>query len=71
MTPIAPSQQTMTPRHACHQHYPAWICAACGTRLGRMPAGHISTWHRGTCGWCGEVRDVTEPRDYGWPEMTK
>lgn len=44
------------------------ICRDCGSRHGRMPAGHISTWHRGTCGWCGEVRDVTEPRDYGYPE---
>lgn len=52
---------------ATDQHYPAWICADCGKRLGRMPEGHISTWHRDTCGWCGEVRDVTEPRDYGWP----
>jgi hypothetical protein len=48
--------------------YPAWICADCGSRLGRLPADHISTWHRGTCGWCGEDRDVTEPRDYGYPK---
>ena len=49
--------------------YPAWICADCGERHGRMSAGHISTWHRGTCGWCGEENDVTEPRDYGYPKM--
>ena len=53
---------------ATDQHYPAWICRDCGERHGRMPTGHISTWHRGTCGWCGEDRDVTEPRDYGYQE---
>ena len=58
----------MIPRHATDTNYPAWICRDCGERHGRMPAGHISTWHRGTCGWCGAVKDVTEPRDYGYPE---
>jgi len=49
--------------------YPAWICSDCGRKHGRMPDGHLATYHAGdTCGWCG--RDdvpVTEPRDWRWP----
>jgi len=48
--------------------YPAWICANCGDKYGKMPQGHIATWHEDTCGWCGEVKSVTEPRDYGYPD---
>ena len=49
--------------------YPAWICNLCGPRFGRMPAGHISTWHFDTCGWCGgSGQPCTEPRDYGYPK---
>jgi len=47
--------------------YPAWICADCGERWGRRPAGnpHGATWHMGTCDICDEAKAVTEPRDYG------
>lgn len=48
--------------------YPHGICCACGERYGREREGHISTWNLGTCGWCGEARYVTEPRDYGYPK---
>lgn len=52
--------------------YPAWICRPCGEAHGRgMPAGHASTWHEDTCGICGKVTAVSEPRDFGhlrkWP----
>ena len=46
--------------------YPAWICSDCGKRLGRRQPRQ-ATWHDDTCGWCGEVRACTEPRDYGYP----
>ena len=44
--------------------YPAWVCAECGERYGRRPCG-IATWHEDVCGVCGQVRAVTEPRDFG------
>jgi hypothetical protein len=52
--------------------YPDWICHDCGRKHGRgMPAGHIATWHAGTCDICRQSASVTEPRDYGhlraWP----
>ena len=43
---------------------PDWICADCGNKYGSYPEGHLSTWHNGTCGICGEDKPVTEPRDY-------
>ena len=50
--------------------YPSWVCAVCGEKYGRHPAG-VSTWHVGACGICGRVTGVTEPRDFGhlreWP----
>ncbi len=56
--------------------YPAWICRPCGGAQGRgMPQGHISTWHEDTCGICGKVTSVSEPRDFGhlkkWPILPK
>lgn len=47
--------------------YPAWICSDCGNKHGRMPYGHAATWHRDVCGWCGEMRSCTEPRDFCYP----
>ena len=47
--------------------YLSWICFDCGARLGKMPDDHMATWHHGKCGWCGEVKPVTHPRDFGYP----
>jgi len=57
-------------------HYPDWICAPCGKAYGRgAPENHISTWHTDTCGVCGKVTSVTEPRDFGhlkkWPILAE
>jgi hypothetical protein len=50
--------------------YPKWICGTCGETYGTHAVG-VATWHEGTCGICGRVTGVTEPRDYGhlreWP----
>jgi hypothetical protein len=56
--------------------YPAWICRPCGERHGRRtPKGHVSTWHEDICGICGNVTEVSEPRDFGhlkkWPLTPK
>lgn len=48
--------------------YPGWICDPCGQKHGRMPEGHLATWHVDTCGWCGEATSCTEPRDFRYPK---
>ena len=48
--------------------YPAWICADCGHKHGRWPDGHVATFHNDICGWCGEEKSCTEPRDFGYPK---
>jgi|688.fasta_scaffold01478_39 hypothetical protein len=47
--------------------YPQWICNNCGKEHGNRPEGNPygATYHMGTCGICGEVSEVTEPRDFG------
>lgn len=68
---ILDGRKTMTPP----QDYPAWVCWPCGDARRRRPprAYSVSTYHVGSrCGWCG--RDdvpVTEPRDFGHPEMER
>jgi len=49
--------------------YPVWVCFDCGNKHGRMPEGHMATWHADTCGWCGrESVSCTEPRDFRYPK---
>ena len=47
-----------------------WICVACGTKHGRY-RGMVSTWHVGKCDWCDREIEVTEPRDFDYPELNK
>lgn len=47
------------------------ICGKCGDKLGHWPEGHIGTFHFGRCDYCGEHDAVTEPRDYGYPQLPK
>jgi hypothetical protein len=51
--------------------YPSWICGACAMKNGGYRRISISTYHNGTCGWCGEEVVVTEPRDWGYPNYNK
>jgi hypothetical protein len=44
--------------------YPTWVCLDCGLKYGWHDAG-VATWHEDTCGICGRVTGVTEPRDFG------
>lgn len=50
------------------RYYPSEICIACGNKYGRCPEGHVATFHTGKCGWCGETKPVTEPRDFLFPK---
>ena len=52
--------------------YPVWVCDDCAKSAGgKWPRGHLGTFHLGRCGVCGEMKDVTEPRDWGYPKFTK
>lgn len=45
-----------------------YICQECGHKFGRperIPAGHLATFHLGNCDICGEIKPVSEPRDFG------
>ena len=47
--------------------YPFWVCRECGTKAQRWAGTAVSTYHQGTCGVCGELKAVTQPRDFGYP----
>jgi hypothetical protein len=50
--------------------YPTFVCSFCAESAGgKMPAGHIATWHNGICPCCGHLRQLTEPRDFGYPKL--
>ena len=51
--------------------YPAWICSDCGKKYGTVISGHCCTMHNDVCGWCGEWKACTEPRDYKYPPAPK
>jgi len=41
------------------------VCHDCGDKYGVYSVGCSSTW-QGTCDVCGEVKGITETRDYGY-----
>jgi len=48
--------------------YPSWICGQCAIDHGGIwKKGHVATFHDGFCGWCSQIRSVTQPKDYGYP----
>lgn len=49
--------------------YPVWVCSPCGSQVSKRKGGWLATWHTGRCDVCGEVRMVTEPRDFGYPDF--
>ena len=60
--------------HPDHEDYPTWVCKECGIKaskdMGNIPlALQVSTFHTGICGVCGKRKDVTEPRDYFYPDF--
>lgn len=62
--------------------YPHWVCDDCGReanrrtcikRYGAEPKQAkflVSTFHKGECDVCGEVKNVTESRDYFYPDFS-
>lgn len=54
--------------------YPIWVCCKCAYKAGAYKSAtfsepHISTFHTGICDVCGEETEVTEPRDFGYPNF--
>ena len=53
--------------------YPDWVCHDCGIKARGRPLAEWAcpTWHMGRCDVCGEIKEVTEPRDFNFPEFKK
>ncbi len=52
--------------------YPAWVCGECAEEAGgRMPEGHLATFHHGRCGVCEKKAAVTELRDFRYPALER
>ena len=45
-----------------------WCCDFCGRTYGQPRPG-CSTYHEGKCDVCGEIKAVTETRDYGYLQL--
>lgn len=50
--------------------YPRWCCFDCGNKYGKSEDG-VSTFHMGKCGVCGKITDVTEVRDWNYPDFPR
>lgn len=48
-----------------------WICIPCGKQHGIPATGSIVTFNEAVCGWCGEKKSVTAPRNYGYPPLPR
>ncbi len=51
--------------------YPAWICDECAQSRGHRNQFQASTYHEDVCGWCEQMKAVTQPRDFGYPKYSK
>lgn len=51
--------------------YPKKICSVCATLNGGTwtPEEHIGCFHIGKCDVCCMEKEVSEPRDYGYPKF--
>ena len=48
--------------------YPLWICADCAAKVTkRKPC--CACYHMDICEVCNEWKEVTQPRDYGYPNV--
>jgi len=50
--------------------YPSYVCSDCAESAGgKFPVGHVACFHTGICPCCGCIKTLTEPRDYGYPNL--
>jgi len=52
------------------ERYPSWVCRECAASYGgRCKRGAVATFHPDICDVCNKWKVVTEPRDYGHPDL--
>ena len=51
------------------KQYPTWVCQYCGYKASKGEQRTLSTWHINTCNVCNEQKEVTEPRDFNYPNF--
>jgi hypothetical protein len=53
--------------------YPEWVCYDCGINarlaVGKFTPIGTATYHIDKCDVCEEEKEVTEPRDFGYPKF--
>lgn len=50
--------------------YPSYVCSDCAESAGgKFSVGHVACFHTGICPCCGCIKTLTEPRDYGYPNL--
>lgn len=50
--------------------YPSWICSDCAKLVScHSTYSILATFHEGICDVCLKEKSVTEPRDYGYPDV--
>ncbi len=76
---ILPEQEQFS--ETTREPYPSWVCDDCGIeanrqtclkKYGAVPIKkkfNLSCYHIGKCEVCGETKDVTEPRDFFYPDF--
>lgn len=66
-----------------NEDYPNWLCSPCGLTMNYLtcldrygeppfkPCFDVSTFHKGYCDLCGRPTDITESRDFFYPNIYK
>ena len=49
--------------------YPHWVCFDCGTKASKGKHFTVSTYRKGKCDVCGQIKPVTEARDFYYPDF--
>ncbi|CAB4126509.1 hypothetical protein UFOVP80_8 [uncultured Caudovirales phage] len=53
------------------ENYPLWICRECAKENGGKAGSGVSSWCENICDCCNEWQLVTNPRNFGYPKVTK
>lgn len=51
--------------------YPKSVCLSCGLKASKGRCFDVSTIHVGKCDVCKQTKNVTEPRDFYYPDFSK
>ena len=47
------------------------ICDECGEKYGKWRGHDLVSWIKAECDWCGQVKEITGERYYGYPKKAK